>query len=398
MNIPEPVNILLADDRPENLLALETILGDPEYNLVKANSGREALRHLLQHDFAVILLDVQMPEMDGFETAELIRQRERSQHTPIIFITAIGKSEEFVYKGYLTGAVDYIIKPVVPEILRAKVSVFVDLFRMREQVQRQAEQLALANRELERRAAELETVNNELEAFSYSVSHDLRAPLRSIDSFSQILLEEHAGKLDADGQDCLRRVRAATSRMGQLIDDLLRLSRVTRAEMHLETVDLSALAHSVAAELQGREPQRQVEFTIAPGVTAQGDARLLQVVLENLMGNAWKFTAKQEKARIEFGVLQERDLETRRRGDAETLPLTASPLLPVYFVRDNGAGFDMAYADKLFGAFQRLHSPSEFPGTGIGLATVSRIIHRHGGRVWAEGEVEKGATFYFTLT
>jgi len=393
----EIVNILLVDDRPENLLALETILGDPEYNLVKASSGREALRHLLHQDFAVILLDVQMPEMDGFETAELIRQRPRSEHTPIIFITAIGKSDEFVYKGYVTGAVDYIIKPVVPDILRAKVSVFVDLFRMRQQVQRQAEQLALANRELERRAAELETVNKELEAFSYSVSHDLRAPLRTVDGFSQALLEDYRDKLDEGGQNLLQRIRTGAQRMGELIDALLNLSRTTRAEMQYETVDLSDLVQNIATELQQAQPERQVEFVIQEGVVANGDAKLLRAALTNLLSNAWKFTGQQEKARIEFGVLQERDQETRRRGDTETPPVSPSPPPRVYFVRDNGAGFNQAYANKLFMAFQRLHSASEFPGIGIGLATVQRIIHRHRGRVWAKGEEGKGATFYFTL-
>jgi signal transduction histidine kinase len=228
------------------------------------------------------------------------------------------------------------------------------------------------------RTAELTAVNKELEAFAYSVSHDLRAPLRSIDGFSQALLEDYAPRLDADGQDYLRRVRAASQRMGQLIDDLLNLSRVTRAEMHLETVNLSGLAQTIAAELQKTQPERQVEFVIAKGLIAHGDVHLLRVVLENLLGNAWKFTSEHPRARIEFGVTQ---IEGK----------------PAYFVRDDGAGFDMAYADKLFGAFQRLHPMTEFEGTGIGLATVQRIIHRHGGRVWAQGTVEQGATFYFTL-
>jgi signal transduction histidine kinase len=228
------------------------------------------------------------------------------------------------------------------------------------------------------RTAELSTVNKELEAFAYSVSHDLRAPLRSIDGFSQALLRDGAGELTATGQDYLRRVRAASQRMGQLIDDLLNLSRLMQTEMRHGAVDLSALAQAIATELQQHEPERQVEFEIAEGVVAHGDARLLRVVLENLLGNAWKFTSKHPSARIEFGVTQVEDT-------------------PAYFVRDDGTGFDMACADKLFGAFQRLHDRSEFEGSGIGLATVQRIIHRHGGRTWAEGEVEQGATFYFTL-
>lgn len=225
---------------------------------------------------------------------------------------------------------------------------------------------------------QLEAANKELETFSYSVSHDLRAPLRSIDGFSQAVLEDYADKLDAQGKNHLERVRAASQHMAQLIDDMLNLSRVTRSEMRRETVHLSAMAREIAAGLRKTQPERQVGFTIAENVTATGDERLLRVVMQNLLGNAWKYTGKHARARIEFGVKDE---------DGK----------PVFYVRDDGAGFDMAYVDKLFGAFQRLHRRGEFPGTGVGLATVQRIIHRHGGRVWAEGTVEKGATFYFTL-
>ena len=226
--------------------------------------------------------------------------------------------------------------------------------------------------------AELQTVNRELESFSYSVSHDLRSPLRAIDGFSQVVLEDNAGQINAEGRNYLERIRAASQRMGHLIDDLLQLSRHTRSEMHRTQVDLSALAHAQADALLKEEPGRCVEFVIAPDLVADADASLLQVVLENLLGNAWKFTGKQAAPKIEFGC-------TTRDG------------APAYFVRDNGAGFDTAYAHKLFGAFQRLHTTDDFPGTGIGLASVQRIIHRHGGRVWAEGEAGHGATFYFTL-
>jgi light-regulated signal transduction histidine kinase (bacteriophytochrome) len=225
---------------------------------------------------------------------------------------------------------------------------------------------------------ELKSKNEELEAFSYSVSHDLRAPLRGVDGFSQALLEDYSENLPAKGRDYLRRVRAAALRMGELIDDLIELSRVERSELRRERVDLSQIARHVAASLRKTAPEREVEMTIEPDVMAEIDPRLCRILLENLIGNAWKFTAKTENPSIAFGATVE--------GGHVTL-----------FVRDNGAGFNAAHAAKLFAPFQRLHSESEFPGTGIGLATVQRIVSRHGGRVWGEGIPGQGATFYFTL-
>jgi PAS domain S-box-containing protein len=236
----------------------------------------------------------------------------------------------------------------------------------------------LTETELIRRTEELAHTNAELEQFTYSVSHDLRAPLRSLDGFSQILLEDYASGLDQEGQDYLRRIRAASQRMGETIDDLLELSRLNHSSVREETVDLGVLAKAFADELQKSQPERRVKFVIEEGLLVQGDQRLLRIALNHLLNNAWKFTQKHPCAKIELGV---------RQGDGE----------PTYFLRDDGAGFDMAYADKLFGPFQRLHSSTEFEGRGIGLAAVRRIIHRHGGRVWAEGVVGEGATFYFTL-
>jgi signal transduction histidine kinase/HAMP domain-containing protein len=269
--------------------------------------------------------------------------------------------------------------------------------RLHERVKRQAEDLDLrvhertqqlstaqaklqtTNAELVQLTSRLEAANKELEAFSYSTSHDLRAPLRSIDGFSQALLEDYGDSLDAQGQEYLQRIRKATWRMAELIDALLELSRVTRTELSRTPLDLTAMARMITAELRRREPARDVEVVLAEGLTASGDPPLLRVALENLLGNAWKFTAKKAPARIEIGSLRQPDGAL------------------AYFVRDNGAGFDMQYAHNLFGAFQRLHRAGEFPGTGIGLATVQRIIHRHGGRIWAESIVDHGATFYFTL-
>jgi signal transduction histidine kinase len=261
------------------------------------------------------------------------------------------------------------------DVLGSQIGNFIEHKRAEDEIRR-------LNVELERRVtertAELAAANKELEAFSYSVSHDLRAPLRAIQGFSQALNDEYADRFDAQGRDYLQRVHAAGQRMGQLINDLLHLSRLTRGEMRRQPVDLSALAVAIAAELQKAQPHRRVAFLIAGGLTAHADPRLLRVALENLLGNAWKYTSKQQQARIELGV-------TERDGER------------AYFVRDDGAGFDMAYADRLFAPFQRLHTAKEFEGTGIGLATVQRIIHRHGGRIWAEGAVGNGATFYFTV-
>ena len=231
---------------------------------------------------------------------------------------------------------------------------------------------------MERQNTELTVINKELESFSYSVSHDLRAPLRAIDGFSLALLEDCEPKLESEEKEHLRRIRAATGHMGRLIDDMLNLARTARYELVRSMVDLSALAREVFSELQQAETERRVTVMIAPDQVAEGDRTLLRVVLDNLLGNAWKFTSKRPDARIEFGV-------------------QAKGTRTIYFVRDNGAGFDMRYSDKLFGVFQRLHTGSEFPGSGIGLATVQRIVHRHGGRVWAESALGEGATFYFEI-
>lgn len=246
---------------------------------------------------------------------------------------------------------------------------------VRKEGERKIQQL---NNSLRTRSKELEVINQELEAFSYSVSHDLRAPLRAIDGFSRTLLNEYSDRLDDKGRDRLRRVRTAAQRMADLIDDLLKLSRVTRTEIKWEPVDLTQLAKEVIEALRQDEPKRVVQFSVHSGMTAYGDARLLRVVMDNLLSNAWKFTNQRSEAIIEVGCNFDKKALT-------------------YFVRDNGAGFDMAYVSKLFGAFQRLHDAGEFPGSGIGLATVQRVIHKHSGCIWAKSAVDQGAIFYFTL-
>lgn len=244
--------------------------------------------------------------------------------------------------------------------------------------QRVEEDMCKVNVDLLQRTTQLESSNKELEAFSYSVSHDLRAPLRGIDGFSQAVLDDYGDKLDDTGKQYLQRVREASQRMAKLIDAMLNLARLIRAELIFESVDLSAIGRSVVSNLSKADPERQVEIVVADNLRTNADPDLTRVVLENLLGNAWKFSSHEEFARIELGM-------------------TYHYSQPVFFVRDNGVGFDMTYADKLFGAFQRLHAMSEFQGIGIGLATVHRIIQRHGGRIWADASVGKGATFFFTL-
>jgi two-component system sensor histidine kinase/response regulator len=396
MPVPQPISILVVDDQPRNLVALEAALASVDCSLLTANSGRDALKQVLAQDFAVIVLDVHMPEMGGFETASLIRARARSHTTPIIFLTADVRVGPPVLEGYRLGAVDYMYKPFDSEILRAKVAIFVELFRKTLALeQRTAElievtcalelreqQVALLNSELEQRVVErtgeLEAAIKELEAFSYSISHDLRSPLRGVNGFSKILLEEHADQLSPEGQVLLRRVSDNAQYMGQLIDGLLTFSRLSRQPLTKQTLDTADVVRQALAELGAEQTGREVAISIGALAPCEGHATLLKQVFVNLLSNALKFTGRRDVAHIEVGC---------REVDGEV----------VYFVRDDGAGFDMKYADKLFGVFQRLHRAEDYDGTGVGLALVQRIVQRHGGRIWAEAAVGEGATFFFTL-
>ncbi len=425
------MTILIVDDKPENLYLLRVLLGSKGYEVMEASNGKEALAHAGETPPELIISDILMPVMDGFALCRAWKEDARLASIPFIFYTATytePQDEEFALS---LGADRFLVKPQEGSALLGEVeSALLAGERARQQAGRHSQHatatltevsaevseqdfyrqynarlvnkledkleeiaqknralaareqsLCEANARLEERVAqrtrELEAANEELEAFNYSVSHDLRAPLRRVEGFSQALREECEGQLSEQGQDHLRRIGKAVGYMGELIDGMLELSRLNHGELLREIVSLSAMAEAVVAKLREAEPARDVSLCIQSNIVVTGDRRLLGIILDNLLGNAWKFTAKTTQARIEFGVV-ERDGET------------------VYYVADNGAGFDMAYAGKLFKAFQRLHFAQEFPGIGIGLASVARCIRRLGGRVWVESEPEKGATFYFS--
>ena len=392
--------ILVVDDKQSNTLALQALLEPLGEQIVLASSGREALRYLLRNEVAVILMDVQMPEMDGYETASLIRERPCTRYTPIIFITAINTDEQHAFQGYSVGAVDYITKPFNPNTLLSKVGVFVELFQKEKQLREQTEKLHRAEmdalelkqreRERELEQEKIRAVNRlleekvrertaELEAFCYSVSHDLRAPLRGIHASTSILAQELGSDVNEERRKALERVKQSAKKMDELISALLSLSRITRSEIHTTSVDVTRLAEAVVEDIRSADPGRTVSVEIHPDMVANGDPVLLRNMLYNLIGNAWKFTAGQSEGRITIGV--------------------SSPVdgRQIFYVKDNGVGFDQHYVHKLFQPFERLHSAESYPGSGVGLATVLRIVRKHGGNVWAEGEEGKGAQFFFTL-
>jgi signal transduction histidine kinase len=408
----ETITILIAEDSATQAERLKHFLQRQGYGVQAAIDGRQAIDMARKQKPTLVISDVMMPEMDGYQLCGAIKSDPGLKDVPVILVTTLSDPHD-VIRGLECRADNFIIKPYDERGLLSRIQFvllnremrahdhasmgveinfngqrhFITADRLQilnlllstyEAAIQRNQELTRAKNELRTLNASLETSNKELEAFSYSVSHDLRAPLRAINGFTSIVLDDGAEQLDENGKEMLLRVQNACQRMGQLIDDLLSLARVARSELSRCEVDLSAMAREVLADLQKSHPDRAVTARIAEGLTADCDPRLLRIALENLLGNAWKFTSKRANATIEFAAKSQDDER-------------------VFYVRDNGAGFDMAHTQNLFGAFQRLHSVEDFPGTGIGLATVHRIVRRHGGRIWAEGAVDKGATLYFTL-
>jgi signal transduction histidine kinase len=392
MKSPPKVNILMVDDEPANLLALRATLEGLNQNLVQASSGKEALRHLLEMDFAVILLDVQMPEINGIETAALIRERERSRHIPIIFLTGMVKTDEMMFKGYSAGAVDYLMKPIMPEVLRAKVEAFVELAAARlalqeeiaERTRSAAEVLKLnaeleqKNKDLEERTTSLQETITELDSYSYSISHDMRSPLRTMKGYSDILMEECLAQLSPEHQGYLQKISSGAARLDHLIQDVLSYSFVSRSKFHLEETDIHRLTLDIIEQYPGmQEPQADVKIEgTLPKVWAN-EANLTQVI-SNLLSNAIKFVEPGKKAVV--------------RIRSEIAGANA-----IISFQDNGIGIEPKDQERIFGIFVKVHPVQTYAGTGIGLSIVRRAAEKMGGKVGLESELGKGTRFWLEL-
>ncbi|HVU55543.1 MAG TPA: response regulator [Puia sp.] len=402
--------ILLVDDREDNLLSMETLLESDGYRIVKANSGRQVLKILLSDfDFALILMDVQMPNLNGFETASLIYERERLRHIPIIFITANNYGEENIFKGYKAGAVDYIYKPVKPELLRAKVSVFVDLYRKNHRLLAQEQKLVAINKSLEleineRKASEekvnelnrqlleniarLEQANKDLDLFAFMASHDLQAPLRKIRMFSDRLLSDHLQHLNKDGQLYLSRIQEVSKRMQDLINDILRFSKISGERENFEEVDLNDVMKEVISEMEGPIREKQAEILLESLPVLPVNAVLMGPLFSNLISNSLKYSKKQVPPQIRIRHEMTNAVTNGKDMDARYCRI---------IIEDNGIGFDQKYAEQIFDMFRRLHPNAEYEGTGIGLALCKKIVEKHKGFISARSRQGEGSTFIVSL-
>ncbi len=381
----ERVNILIVDDAPGKLVAHESVLLNLGETVVKATSGREALEQLLKRDFAVILLDVNMPDMDGFETAAMIRQRPRFEHTPIIFITAYNTTDLDRLKGYDIGAADYIFLPVIPEVLKAKVRVFVELAKQRRIIEKQATALAAQNEQqllqiriIQDLNARLKAANEELEAFSYSVSHDLRSPLRAMQGYAHAVLEDYASQIDPQGVEYLQRIEKAAVRMDGLVQDVLAYSRLAKAEIEIRPVDLNTLLEEIVRDSRGLA-QAQARVSIRkPMHSVLGHEACLTQCLSNLLENGAKFVPPGKTPEIEVWTEQ---CENRVR----------------IWVSDNGIGIDPAHHHRIFQMFGRVHDSSTYEGSGMGLTIVKKGVERMGGALGLESDLGRGSRFWIDL-
>ncbi|WP_317897100.1 sensor histidine kinase [Aurantibacillus circumpalustris] len=362
--------ILVVDDKPENLVAIRKVLRDLDVELVEASSGNNALKATLYNDFTLALLDVQMPDMDGYELASILREEEKTAHLPFIFISAVYTDNLNVFKGYEKGAFSFITKPFQPEILINKVKFFVEKHQ-------QEIELFKLYKNLEKKNKELEYSNKEIESFSYSVSHDLRAPLRAVDGYAKMLEEDYSELFDNEGVRLLNAIQFNSQRMSFLIDDLLAFSRLGKKTVQKTELNMNILIDDILNTVL-KTDKKKTKVKVNNLSPAMGDPSLINQVLLNLISNGIKYTSKKTNPLIEISSKTE-------SGEV------------IYEIKDNGVGFDMLYVDKLFGVFQRLHSQEEFEGTGVGLAIVQRIINKHGGKVWAQAKLGEGATFSFTL-
>jgi signal transduction histidine kinase len=378
-DLSSQVNILMVDDSPDKLLAMESVLSDLGPKLVKALSGEEALRLLLKGEFALILLDVNMPGMSGFETAQLIRKRKSLERIPIIFVTALSTTDADIFKGYSFGAVDYILTPIIPEILKTKVGVFIDLWKQRRELLAQAEALKALNTALETRAQQLGAANRELETFCYTVAHDLRAPLRAMEGLTSILLEDYAEKLDNIANDYGQRIRSSASRMDQMIQELLAYSRLTLVEFQSQPVRLSRAIKDALAQLAWDLEKKNATVDWARSkLMVQGHYAMVVQVIVNLISNALKFVRDGEKPAIKIW-------DEEREGMVRV------------WVEDNGIGIASEHQNRIFRIFERLHGRENYTGTGIGLAIVEKAATRMNGRVGVESVLGSGSRFWFEL-